>query len=473
MKLAALLVSLGLAVACSGQAASNGGTQETQKPSASASSVANDFASRSSGVNVPGGSSSIIRAIDFDADTFKRSGSPTLGLAPFFFPINGTTDYSRISIDTATKAEGAGALKFTVTSPSSHGSDAGAFVMSFNDKDFSNQVGPGQEMCYQFRYRMDTEAFKTTYLQADGSVGLGNKIAFLTEGDNAPPGHVAISCEPIEVILQDTNQKRAPQGYHSCGQKDGSYEPFQSGPNSSGAFLRQPALPCVYSQNVPPSVPQSGCYEFKPNQWHTLEVCVKVGTWYTNDRNYHKDSTVTGYAADENGDPVTLWSYTDYDLVNGGGDKKFGKIWLAPGVYGTSRTQNWGTTHYWYDSLIVAKRFIPFPGSRVPNPPDSLKMTIVSSSSLKADWRDQSSDETGFKVYRCKGKSWDCYYNGKWNLAGNVDANTTTFTDKGLSSNTVYTYYVVAYNDRGNSARAGGSCWWNNDNPCHGTAKTK
>ena len=40
-----------------------------------------------------------------------------------------------------------------------------------------------------------------------------------------------------------------------------------------------------------------------------------------------------------------------------------------------------------------------------PNPPSGLTVSVVSSSSLRLQWQDNSSNETSFSIYRCQGSS--------------------------------------------------------------------
>lgn len=75
-----------------------------------------------------------------------------------------------------------------------------------------------------------------------------------------------------------------------------------------------------------------------------------------------------------------------------------------------------------------------------PTAPNGLTSTGKSASTASLSWTDNSSNETGFKIKR----------NGA--VVATVAANTTTYTDSGLSANTAYTYTVCATNAGGNSA---------------------
>ncbi|MFP3953951.1 MAG: lectin like domain-containing protein, partial [Candidatus Acetothermia bacterium] len=81
-----------------------------------------------------------------------------------------------------------------------------------------------------------------------------------------------------------------------------------------------------------------------------------------------------------------------------------------------------------------------------PNPPSNLTATSVSSSQIDLSWQDNSSDETGFKVYR-DGTQIDT-----------VGSDVTSYQDDGLSEDTEYCYSVSAYNGDGESGQSNQAC---------------
>ena len=83
----------------------------------------------------------------------------------------------------------------------------------------------------------------------------------------------------------------------------------------------------------------------------------------------------------------------------------------------------------------------------VPNAPTILVATAVSRSQINLTWMDNSDNETGFKIERCKGSS--CTNFAQITTVG---ASVTTYSNTGLSSNTTYRYRVRAYNASGNSS---------------------
>jgi fibronectin type 3 domain-containing protein len=73
-----------------------------------------------------------------------------------------------------------------------------------------------------------------------------------------------------------------------------------------------------------------------------------------------------------------------------------------------------------------------------PVPPGSVSASPTSSSGITVSWKDNSSDETGFRVERSS--------NGgqSWTLVTTTSANAESFSDSGLQSSTTYHYRVAA-----------------------------
>ncbi|HPW92932.1 MAG TPA: putative Ig domain-containing protein [Verrucomicrobiota bacterium] len=81
-----------------------------------------------------------------------------------------------------------------------------------------------------------------------------------------------------------------------------------------------------------------------------------------------------------------------------------------------------------------------------PAAPGSLAATTVSTSQIKLTWKDNSSDETGFKIERATSAG------GTYTQIATVGANVTTYANTGLSGSTTYYYRIRSYNTWGNSA---------------------
>jgi len=255
----------------------------------------------------------------------------------------------RGEVDTQLKASGKGSLRFTIP-PRSPANTSGSFWLEFNDN-LSAQFGQAEEFYVQWRQRFSPEMLSTHYAE-----GNGWKQAIIGEGSR--PGHAAGSCTPIHLVVENTYQVGAPRMYHSCGVKNGQYEPLEV---FRGTYLIQNAVGCPHNRVTSPP-----CVMYKPNQWMTFQLHVKVGTWYKNDGKYHHDSTVQLWVAEE-ARPSTLVidmspeRGTGYDLVNLNPAAKYGKVWLLPYDTNKDSSQDHPTAYTWYDELIISRQRIPDP----------------------------------------------------------------------------------------------------------------
>lgn len=80
----------------------------------------------------------------------------------------------------------------------------------------------------------------------------------------------------------------------------------------------------------------------------------------------------------------------------------------------------------------------------VPLAPSYLTGDVLSTTQIKLEWLDNSTDEMGFKIER---KTVSTNYA----VVGTANQNMFIFSDSGLTPNTTYTYRVCAYNANGNS----------------------
>jgi hypothetical protein len=87
------------------------------------------------------------------------------------------------------------------------------------------------------------------------------------------------------------------------------------------------------------------------------------------------------------------------------------------------------------------------PTPTAPAAPSALSAQATSTSSVRLTWNDNSSDETGFKVFSSRDGS-------NWTLLGTVGANVTSVDNTGLKKNQTYYYKVLAYNAVGNSVES-------------------
>lgn len=83
-----------------------------------------------------------------------------------------------------------------------------------------------------------------------------------------------------------------------------------------------------------------------------------------------------------------------------------------------------------------------------PDAPSTLSAKPTSSTSIVLLWKDNSTNEEGFKIYRKEGA---CDSSNPWSLIATKETNVKTHADTGLTANTTYSYRVRAYNAGGNS----------------------
>ncbi len=219
-------------------------------------------------------------------------------------------------------------LRFTVPSRSGPGAP-GSWFLNFSDN-FSASFGEGEEFYVQWRQR-----FSPAFLER-GIRGDGWKQAIIGEGDRpgyAPDGKVVWSCTQLELVVQNNYMRGYPQMYHSCGGKDGNYEPLQT----------------------------AAQIEYRPDEWMTFQVRVRIGTWYRNDRNYHRDSEVELWVAREGERSRRAVVARGYDLANTSPHARYGKLWLLPYHSNKDDSQAHAAGHTWYDEVIVSRAPVPDP----------------------------------------------------------------------------------------------------------------
>ncbi len=348
-------------------------------------STGSDFAARCNDVNV-------IRCFSFDsqAETDPHVWAPWR---------NRTTGVKLGVVDTAVKASGAGSLRFDI--PSNVGSDtSGSFNINFSE-DLSVQFGEGEDFYIQWRQRFSPEFIDTLYLMDPASAGAfagGWKQAIVGQGDR--PGLPEVgSCTPMELVVQNSDQRGFAQMYHSCGSKDGQYQGLGKQVTSTDWALQFGDVEgCLWSLkwsntdqpwNKRFTEPYGPCMGYRPNEWMTFQMHVHIGTWYLNDQNYHQDSTVELWAAFEGQPSVKIIDRTGYDLVNcAAGDTacqndpsiKYGKIWLLPYHSNKGVEQVHPPAATWYDDLIISRAKIADPqissGDQFPPaPPQNLQIS--------------------------------------------------------------------------------------------------
>jgi len=437
---------------------------DTTKSGAATVSVAtqdpsvNSWSNRIAGVNVPGGSSSILSFQSFDS-----------------FPVTNTQQYFKlydpasITTDCSVAADGC-SLKFAVLTGYQQG-EPGWFDWNFSP-DLSKTFGAGQEFYVQYRERLDPAMLNMANFPNSG----GFKHDIVTEGDTNSVQAGDCSNSPAEIVTTE-GIAGIPTVYSNCGFSGGTfafmqngYQGIQLGGVANSNFLDQDSAGCPHysGRGIPTTDPT--CFNYVGNEWFTVQMHIKVGAFAS------PNSVVEMWLAHQGQPAQLVINAADAALANdgsGGASGKYGKIQLS--AYQTGMTGALVNTAVWFDDLVVSTRRIPDPNVTTPNAPDSLSLSNISSSSVTINWRVNShngtpQDDTGFLVERCVGDGAACFPNPQsgFTQIGTTAAGASSFADNAVAAGTTYTYRVRAKNSSGNSGYAGAQCF-NGATTCGGT----
>ena len=83
-----------------------------------------------------------------------------------------------------------------------------------------------------------------------------------------------------------------------------------------------------------------------------------------------------------------------------------------------------------------------------PSAPSNLQASAASTSSISLSWTDNANNEDNFRIYRSGSST------GTYSLIATLAANTTSYTNSGLSEGTQYFYQIEAVNAAGTSSRS-------------------
>lgn len=326
--------------------------------------------------------STAVRCVGFDqaSDISGGYGSNT-GIFP-----GATTP----TLDTTIKASGNSSLKMTV--PANAPADtSGSYFANFSS-DLQTLFGAGQEFFIQWRQRFSPEFLSF-------SAGQGWKQAIIGTGD-IPGGPFRSSCTPLEVVTQNTYNRKFPQMYNSCtgSTSHGAFNPFEQ--PFGGDFKLQNARPspfCLYSQvssgtQFPPT---GNCFGYFPNEWMTFQVGVTLGP-RVNDE--FTNSYVRLWVAREGQPSQLVMDWGPYNLSAGplSENQKFGKVWLLVYNTGRSSTTTYPAGFTWYDELMISRTKIADPGGATapPPPPGDTTLPAVTLSTTTPS----NSNRQGFSV---------------------------------------------------------------------------
>lgn len=158
------------------------------------------------------------------------------------------------------------------------------------------------------------------------------------------------------------------------------------------------------------------------------------------------------------------YNYADTPVVNNDGQHGptlvTGNITLAAGTYPVSIAyfQAIGGQElqiFWESSALGLSSLSPIPDSAftdgdtlsgsLPLAPTQIHVSPLSYKALSIHWQDNSSNETGFEIYR------STVFGGPYSIVYTTKANITSYIDSTLNPSTTYFYKVRAINTNGNS----------------------
>lgn len=267
------------------------------------------------------------------------------------------------SLDTEVYASGGGALRFDLPALSA-ADTSGSWFTNFSD-DLSVQFDGGDTFYVQWRQRFTASMIETEFAGANGwkqlIVGSGD-LPGCSPATAVGGGPCTSSCTALELVVQNTGQRRFPQLYNSCtgSTSHGAYTPFEE-PFGSFDFLLQNAREapyCLYSQDETTRFPPAGnCFGYVADEWMTFQLGVELGARVGDE---FVDSRIQLWGARQ-GSPSELLVDFVFNLTAGTEGERYGKVWLLP--YNTGRDAGvahpTGTT--WYDELIVSRARIADP----------------------------------------------------------------------------------------------------------------
>lgn len=323
--------------------------------------------------------------------------------------VNGTKAGCRDNAwDSKIRSSGKGSVRFDILSQTYQGS-GGNIVIPFGD-DESSHFGANSEFWVSWRQRMD-KRFIDGY-KAQGGGFANAKQVIIAQGDvRASDGQKTISanaCSEAQVVIVSSSpgtNSTYPIGYIECSRyrafeeilKPGSYAGSAQG---STPITRQNMRTNARGQFTcighPKTLDQSGCFIYKPDQWITYMVHLKLGpegrglsSVSRQEQPGYINSTYELYGAYPGEDFQLIHRQLDVVIPKGqyyrGGDPaqassyhpgwgpgdahpnaKFGKLWLLPYMTNKDPKEITPTSSTWFDEVIVSRCQIAAPGMAIP-----------------------------------------------------------------------------------------------------------
>jgi len=182
-------------------------------------------------------------------------------------------------IDPTVKASGAGSLKF-VTPANSGSSGSGSWFTNFSNPASAFQVGEGQEVWIQYRYRPDTLTLSQANNPTPNNTSPGFKLSHVGTGDrpactvpNRNTADCPGSCSDMEIVLDPAWK---PGGipmiaYATCGSPIGQPPLLKNMPGADYDFhpnwTGTPTRNCHYQGT---NWGEPNCFNLRANEWNTI-----------------------------------------------------------------------------------------------------------------------------------------------------------------------------------------------------------
>ncbi|HEY4061616.1 MAG TPA: fibronectin type III domain-containing protein [Puia sp.] len=198
------------------------------------------------------------------------------------------------------------------------------------------------------------------------------------------------------------------------------------------------------------NIPVSGTYFFATTSddgsalWFNKSAPGSISTATVNNDGAHASQTITsaGLVLTPGVYPITIAYF------QAGGGFNMSISWACKALFGN-------TTQVAIDNKYFAANYTP--AGTAPVAPTLVTATATSYNKVTVSWKDNSTNETGFEVYRTTAAS------GTYQIVGTTGAGATSFKDSALSPSTLYYYKVQAINQYGVSgfdpASTGGINW--------------
>jgi len=273
------------------------------------------------------------------------------------FPIFGTNTFLG-SVDTTTRASGAGSLRFDIPANAPGADMAGKFVTSLGDEFGARNVArfSGKNKFYvQFRQR-----FSDAFTRGHDLGALHFKQVAINNSDK---------CGDVTIVTENSQGRGFPQLYADCGQQNfiqvvGGIDILQQNASGAGSLYW-----CRYTDQRNGNY--GGCSLYKANQWITFYYEIEVGDEDT------PNGVVRAFIGFE-GEPLRQFiDYHDasFDFNRGSeAPQAFKSISFLSYTTGKTSAESNEAAQTWYDELIISRQPINPPNGVLirPRPPTGL-----------------------------------------------------------------------------------------------------